>query len=65
LAETLTSIATELEQLMPKRDLEAEAAVARIFRGWSEPEMRRRHRIRRSLRNNRLRFNNRGGDMAA
>src|SRR5260370_266891 len=58
LAETLTNIATELEQLLPKRDLEAEAAISRLFRGWSEPEMRRR-----KLRRNRVRWLRRINDL--
>ena len=63
LAETLVSIADELQRLLPERDLEGQAAIRRIFRGWDEASCRRRHQMSK-LRINRLKFN-RGGSEAA
>ena len=63
LAETLRSIADELQQLIPERDLEGQAAVRRIFRGWSLPECQRRHQMNR-LRHNRLKLNRDGREAA-
>src|SRR5438045_3645296 len=50
LAETLRSIAAQLQELLPPRDLEGEAAVAKLFRGWTEADLRKQQirKLRRS-----------------